>query len=125
MFPSEISRHIGCQAPVRIAVALFLIAALTAVTDPSRAATAAPNGLKPNIFVLSPDWVSSLPPKGRVNPPDSFSTLQPGQPFMLGLLAEGPDRAKAFEGVELTARFSCGPGGPFSEAGQKPVAVRA
>jgi hypothetical protein len=85
----------------------------------------AANRIRSDIVVLSPQWSAQIPPTGRVNAPEFFSILYPGQPMAFGLIAEGPDRGQIFASVSVNVRFGTGPGSTREFHQLKPTAVRS
>ena len=84
----------------------------------------APNQIRPELVVLSPDWTARIPPSGRVNPPDFCTSLYSGQKVALGLLAQGPDRDQLLKTATLDASYSSGGAVVGKRTGLKPVAIR-
>ncbi|MFA5264191.1 MAG: hypothetical protein WC378_10215 [Opitutaceae bacterium] len=83
-----------------------------------------PNRIRSMIVVLSADWVGQIPPSGRVNGPESLTTLYPGQKVALALIAEGPERDKLLNGLNLHLRFSSPTKGVSEQHDLKPAAIR-
>jgi hypothetical protein len=85
---------------MRVLLFLFLALSLRAEV-PTSAENPAANRIRPVAVVLSPDWTARIPPAGAVNAPEFLTTVYPGQRIAIGLIAEGPDRAHAFDGAKL------------------------
>lgn len=83
-----------------------------------------PDRIRPQVFVLAADWLGHVPPSGRLNSPTFISTVYPGQKIALGLLAEGPDRDRAFDRVTIEIHMHGAGGSQSVSHALKPVAVR-
>lgn len=106
-------------------VALGLGLGLLARADGSQVAGQPPaNRIRPQVLVLPTGWADRLPPTGAVNAPEFCDTLYPGQPVVVGFLAEGPDRERLFDGANVHVRLTIG-GEIVARHGLQPAAVRA
>lgn len=113
--------------PKKISWVMFVLCAIQLASAEVQMAAGipAPNRIRPDILVLSPKWSAQIPPTGRVNAPEFFSVLYPGQPMAFGLIAEGPDRGQIFANVSVNVRFVAGPGGTREFHQLKPITVRS
>jgi hypothetical protein len=82
------------------------------------------NRIRPNIVVLSADWIRQIPSSGRVNSPEILTSLYPGQKITVAILTEGPDRDALLNGMKMNLRFSSPSKGTQEFNDLKPVATR-
>ncbi len=108
--------HLSCLLFACLAPSIF--AEVQVVKDSN-----APPAIRKELWVLSANWASEIPPQGAVNAPGQMEVLSPGDRISLALAADGADREKLFEGRTLIVRIECG-GTVSEDQGLKPIAIR-